>query len=561
MRDRDEHIHRALAHPIRRRIISYLQENTYGSFTELLKAAGTRDHGKLGFHLKALGALIGYERSKKRYHLTSEGLLAAELLWETRFNLIETIHFTEKVTTKIHGLLDENKIYSVVKEEFEKSKRYNMSILLLTEDGSRLKIKETSISPGKIKATEKLTRLRLREYHIDLNKSSIYRQVVREGKTVQVNVRATIDELFPRPLSSLISMIFGYDKKSCILTPLKKHGKIIGVFAMSSTNLADYFIPSVKNLAQHISSAIELAEEHAKLLLAEEKLRCYSEHLEMLVEEKTRKLRASERRYRALFDAVADGLFQTDLEGNYIMVNPAFAAIFGYKPEDMLHGGVKTWETYASDKERAAYLEEIREKGGLKNKVLRFRRRDGSIGWIEVSVSPRRSENGEIIGYEGIVRDITERKKVEQALRESEERYRKLFEEALDAIFVADADTGILIDCNRAACELVGREKSELIGKHQRILHPPETIEENFSVTFKQHLNEKEGQILETQVITKNGEIKEVAIKGNLFELGGKKLIQGIFRDITERKRAEKLLNEVYENKVALGATPHLNSI
>jgi PAS domain S-box-containing protein len=133
---------------------------------------------------------------------------------------------------------------------------------------------------------------------------------------------------------------------------------------------------------------------------------------------------------------------------------------------------------------------------------------------------------------------------MEEVLRESEEKYRKQFEEALDAIFLADADTGIILDCNRAATELVGREKSELIGKHQRILHPPEKIKGEFSTTFKQHLKEKEGRVLETQVITKNGEIKDVAIKANLFELQGKKMLQGIFRDITERKKTEKAIRE-----------------
>ena len=141
--------------------------------------------------------------------------------------------------------------------------------------------------------------------------------------------------------------------------------------------------------------------------------------------------------------------------------------------------------------------------------------------------------------------DITDRKRMEETLRESEEKYRKQFDEALDAIFLGDAETGIIIDCNRAACELVGRKKSELVGKHQRILHPPEKIEGGFSRTFKMHLKGKEGQILETQIITKKGEIRDVAIKANLFELGDKKLIQGMFRDITESKRVgEELAHE-----------------
>ena len=140
-----------------------------------------------------------------------------------------------------------------------------------------------------------------------------------------------------------------------------------------------------------------------------------------------------------------------------------------------------------------------------------------------------------------------EQKKAEETLRESEEKYRKLFEEITDAMFVADAETGILTDCNRAASELVGREKLELIGKHQRILHPPQEIEAGFSRTFKQHLREKGGQVLEAKVITKNGEIKHVAIRANLFELKGKKQIQAIFRDITERKRMEEELQKAYD--------------
>lgn len=205
-------------------------------------------------------------------------------------DLIEMIHFTENVSAKIHGVLDEAEIYKIVNEEFAKSKQYNASILLLTDDGSKLKVAETSLTPEKLKAGEKVSGLLLKEYKIDLNKSSIYSQVVREGKTIQANVRDIIGELFPRPLAYLIAKTTGYEREYSILTPLKRHGKIIGALAMSSIDLAEYFIPSVRYLAQHISTALELADEHAERKQAEEAIRRARDELEIRVQKQTAEL-------------------------------------------------------------------------------------------------------------------------------------------------------------------------------------------------------------------------------------------------------------------------------
>ncbi|MBN1253750.1 MAG: PAS domain S-box protein [Deltaproteobacteria bacterium] len=140
--------------------------------------------------------------------------------------------------------------------------------------------------------------------------------------------------------------------------------------------------------------------------------------------------------------------------------------------------------------------------------------------------------------------DITERKQTEEKLRESEKRYKTLFDEAVVGICLGDAETGIITDCNEAMAALVGRERADLIEKSQKILHPPQDDKEIFSHTFKQHLTDKEGQILETQVITKTGDLKEVEIKANLLDLQGRKVLQALFYDITDRKRANEALRE-----------------
>ena len=263
-------------------------------------------------------------------------------------------------------------------------------------------------------------------------------------------------------------------------------------------------------------------------------------------------LKAEKEKFQTLFNLMADPVVIVDSRGKFLEATDRVREITGYEKEELL--GKNFLKTNIVTVRSKAIL--------LKN--LAKRMMGMHVVPYEVEVVTKDGEklpyevNAIKIRYEGkpadmvVFRDLRARKKLQEALVESEEKYRKQFEEAMDAILVADAETGIIIDCNCAASELVGRAKSELVGKQQRILHPPEKIEGGFSRTFKQHLKEKEGQVLETQVITKNGEIKDVAIKANVFELEGKKLIQGIFRDITERKRMEKERKHFEERLSAL---------
>jgi PAS domain S-box-containing protein len=141
---------------------------------------------------------------------------------------------------------------------------------------------------------------------------------------------------------------------------------------------------------------------------------------------------------------------------------------------------------------------------------------------------------------------ITDRKSSEQALRESEERYRIQFEEAIDAMVLADAETGIIVDCNLSATKLFEKEKSEIIGRHQSTLHPPENLREGVSRTFKKHVTQGSSDMLEDQIITKSGQIRDVAIRANRMILNGKDILQGIFRDVTEQKKMENVIQAHY---------------
>ena len=138
--------------------------------------------------------------------------------------------------------------------------------------------------------------------------------------------------------------------------------------------------------------------------------------------------------------------------------------------------------------------------------------------------------------------DITRRKAAEAALKESERRFKALFDEARDAIFIADAETGLLVDVNRQAEKLTGRLREELIGMHQTKLHPPEEST-NYRRYFAKHVRGGGGVDLPVEVLASDGRKVPMEVNASVIELAdGKRLLQGIFRDITERKLAERKL-------------------
>jgi len=126
--------------------------------------------------------------------------------------------------------------------------------------------------------------------------------------------------------------------------------------------------------------------------------------------------------------------------------------------------------------------------------------------------------------------DISDRIHAEEKLREGEEKYRRLFEDSIDGYALADPETGIISNCNDAMAGLVGRKKEELIGQHQSILHPPNDLNGGFSPTFRNHTGGKSGEILNAQIITKTGEIKDVNIRARVFKVGNKKFMHAVFR-------------------------------
>jgi len=165
--------------------------------------------------------------------------------------------------------------------------------------------------------------------------------------------------------------------------------------------------------------------------------------------------------------------------------------------------------------------------------------------YLKEGYSFRESDEIFLIAISNVLAVIIERKQMEKELFLKEEQYRKQFEEATDAIFLADTKTGILLDCNIAAALLVEREKKEIIGMHQSQLHVSKDKVDGVTIEFKKHIIGDSSELIEDKVITKSGKIKDVAIKGSKIILNGQVVLQGIFRDITESKLLQAKLEKI----------------
>ncbi|MBF0416256.1 MAG: PAS domain S-box protein [Magnetococcales bacterium] len=160
--------------------------------------------------------------------------------------------------------------------------------------------------------------------------------------------------------------------------------------------------------------------------------------------------------------------------------------------------------------------------------------------------------SGETSGFLLVARDVTEAKNALEALIRSERRYRLLIESANDAILIADAATGIILDANPMASELLGRPAEELIGMHQTALHPPGE-RERYRHLFLEHVRKGNGLLSGINVVRKDGSEVPVEIRAAVTDLGDQQVIQGIFRDVTERKLMEErqqALNQELELRV-----------
>lgn len=165
---------------------------------------------------------------------------------------------------------------------------------------------------------------------------------------------------------------------------------------------------------------------------------------------------------------------------------------------------------------------------------------------LVINAAPLLDDAGGVRGAIAIHFDITDRARIEAALRESEALHRLLVDAANDAIVLADADSGLILDVNRRAEQLFGLPAADLRGRHQSDLHPPEDAA-RYRTDFRRHVEQGSGIMTDVWVRHASGRRVHVEISGNVLTLGGRSVIQGIFRDLSERDAMLAQLRESRE--------------
>jgi PAS domain S-box-containing protein len=253
-------------------------------------------------------------------------------------------------------------------------------------------------------------------------------------------------------------------------------------------------------------------------------------------------LRQSEEQYRALIEMAPDIIYLIAQDGSFIALNPAFQRLTGWSPAEWL--GKPFMSLVHPDDLRMAVQQHLQVLRGQTPPAyeLRLRTRRGEYLVMEFRSTPR-IENGRVIGAFGIARDVTERKRMEEALRASEERYRNLIENAKDMIYTHDLH-GRFTSINAAGEQITGYTRAEILHMTIADLVAPEHRDALYRLPTPR---ESSGAptVMSLEIQTKDGRRVALEVSSRLIYEGDAPVgVEGIARDVTERRELEAQLRQ-----------------
>ncbi|MCK4381325.1 MAG: PAS domain S-box protein, partial [Candidatus Lokiarchaeota archaeon] len=256
------------------------------------------------------------------------------------------------------------------------------------------------------------------------------------------------------------------------------------------------------------------------------------------------KLKESEEKYRGILENIRETYFEVDLEGNFTFFNDSFLNLFGFSKNELL--GIN-YRNYVDEENKnkifRVYNEVYQTSRPKSNFQYQFRKKNGELVTCESSVYLRYNSEGEKIGFSGLARDITEKYILEQKIKESEEKYRTIFNSSPDYIFITDTK-GDIFDMNPALLERIGVKLEEVIGTNFVNFLASENLKELKEVGVAIEAG-REIKGVEIKAKTTRGEIFEYEVNAvPLKEDGRVTKILNLARDITLRKLTEQKLRE-----------------
>ncbi len=258
-------------------------------------------------------------------------------------------------------------------------------------------------------------------------------------------------------------------------------------------------------------------------------------------EESERSLRHRDLQQQALLDNIPAMAWLKDREGKYSAANEPLAKAVGLKLNEVAgKSDLDLWPKEQAEKYHSDDMEVI-SKGLVKKIEETLTDSEGLVHWLETVKTPIYDHDGRITGTVGISRDITENKLSHKLLKESEQRFRSIFENRHITMIICDPETGAIVEANPAALAFYGYTLDQLKGKTVFDLNPAprETVNQDV-----QKANLQPQEHAGVRHILANGEEREVDVMPGPIVLGGKRLDLVVVKDVTERNRLERTLRE-----------------
>ncbi|MCT7979707.1 PAS domain S-box protein [Laspinema olomoucense] len=348
---------------------------------------------------------------------------------------------------------------------------------------------------------------------------------------------------------------------SMLDAPIRLGGRVVGVVCCEQMENRRNWLLEDQQLISSLADFVALGMEECERFRTQEELRHYQEHLEELVGDRTVELqrinqqlqaeieqrhqtelalRSSESKYRSVVDHIKEVIFQTDQQGCWTFLNPAWIQMTGFTVEESLGQSFLAFiveEDWSRGAEGLALLTD--DPIHYNCFEIQLRTQDGQRRWVNVCGSHYLDEAGTVLGLYGTLDDITERKQVEQALRESEERFRAIAQGTSVPLLISQISDGTIVYANELLGELLGMSLPQLIGQRT----PDFYVNPQDRAVMLAQLR-KEGFLsgYELHIKKANGTPFWALISIQFIAFNGKAAMLTTLSDITYRKQAEETI-------------------